>query len=132
MAAPAKLSGMKRAKLSGVKSLPTRPRSCLVEKVAAALDTSTTFPSRGRSHAAITPRWSSRVTGQACRDSELWVELLDELVVAGKTSAVSLFTIRYSVSAISIIENPPLTVEYQISIVKRRRQSALKCRELIR
>ncbi|CAM3141277.1 hypothetical protein MYCO108962_01580 [Mycobacterium colombiense] len=50
------------------------------------------------------------------------VEPLDELVVAGKTLAVSLFTIRYSVSGISSNENPPLTVEYQISIVQRRRQ----------
>lgn len=50
------------------------------------------------------------------------IEPLDELVVAGKTLAVSLFTIRYSVSGISNNENPPLTVEYQISIVQRRRQ----------
>lgn len=47
---------------------------------------------------------------------------LDELVVAGKTLAVSLFTIRYSVSGISSDENPPLTVEYQISTMKRPRQ----------
>jgi hypothetical protein len=43
-----------------------------------------------------------------------------------KATAVSLFTIRYSVSAISIGENLPLTVEYQISIADRLRQSALQ------
>lgn len=43
-----------------------------------------------------------------------------------ETIAVSLFTIRYSVSAISIGENLPLTAEYQISTAARLRQSALQ------
>lgn len=64
--------------------------------------------------------------GPAAVSSPRGVEPLDELVVAGKTLAVSLFTIRYSVSGISSNENPPLTVEYQISIVQRPRQLSLR------